>query len=172
MAQLLKKLTPKHKRIIRDLAVGRDRKAIGKDLNISTDRISHLENHEPLFKGALVELQKQIEDRVINSEVRISTMEMLEEIAQDAAVLCHSVINGDEPSASIDLRIKTAWDCLDRTDNKATPVQKDGPNNGVIVNVADMIVAAYKGKYDKEKLPVKEPDVQISATSSADIIEL
>ena len=147
---MLKKLTPKHRRIIRDLVTGRDPKDIAEDLNISPATILKLQREDPLFKSEIRNLEVSVEKRLAESEERISVMEKLERIAHDAASFCGNVVNGKEQEVPLELRVKTAWDVLDRTGHKPTEKKVVG-----IANAADMIIAAYNAKYkDKEPEPI------------------
>jgi len=142
---MLKKLTAKHRRMIRDLVTGRDPKDIAKDLKISSQTILKLQRDDPLFKSEIKNLEVSFENRLIKSEERISVMERLESIANSAATLCGNIVDGSEEDAPLDLRVKTAWDVLDRTGNTAPEKKIVG-----VVNAADMIIAAYKAKHKEE----------------------
>lgn len=143
---MLKKLTSKHRRIIRDLVTGRDPKDIAKDLNVSSETILRLQREDPLFRSEIRTLEISIEERLAESEDRISVMEKLERMAHDAANLCGNVINGDEKEVPINLRLQSAWDVLDRTGHKPTEKKVVG-----VANAADMIIAAYNAKYGREE---------------------
>ena len=151
---MLRKLTPKHRRIIRDLATGRDPAAIAEDLDVTADTINRLMREDPLFKSELRSLEIQLEQRLIASEERLSIMERLDLVAESAVTLCSDVITGQIDGVSLDLRLKSAWDVLDRTGNKAPDKHLVGT-----VNFADVVVAAYNAKYGK-----KPPDKTIDIT--------
>ena len=143
---MLKRLTAKHNRMIRDLVTGRDPKDIAKDLNVAPETVSRLQRNDPLFKSELRNVELSIEKRLAESEDRISVMERLEQISEDAAILCGNVIDGTEPEVPINLRMQSAWDVLDRTGFKPTEKKVVG-----IANAADMIIAAYNAKHGKKE---------------------
>lgn len=145
---MLKKLTPRHRRIIRDLVTGRDPKDIAKDLDISVETILRLQREDPLFKSEVRTLEIYVEKRLAESEDRISVMEKLDLMAHDAANLCSDIIDGTEKEVPIGLRLQSAWDVLDRTGHKPTEKKIVG-----IANAADMIIAAYNAKHgEKDKM--------------------
>ena len=140
---MLRKLTPKHRKMIRDLATGRNPAEIAEELDVSADTINRLKREDPLFKSALYALEMQIERRLVESEERLSIMNRLDLVAESAVTLCHDVIAGAE-EAPLELRLKSAWDVLDRTGNKAVDKKLIG-----VTNIADVVVAAYNAKYGK-----------------------
>ncbi len=141
---MLKKLTAKHQEILRRLVVGQEPKLIEQELNISTATINRLQKDDPLFMSELAALQQAANKSITNSMERLSVLEMLEETAYDAAGLCQDVINGKVSDTPVELRLKSAWDVLDRTGLKPTEKKAIG-----VFNAADMIIAAYNTKHKK-----------------------
>lgn len=138
---MLKRLTYKHKEILRRLVVGQDVKVIEQELNVSAATINRLQRHDPLFMSELSALQQAANGNITDSMERLSVMETLEEAAYDAADFCRNVITGKVDDTPVDLRLKSAFDVLDRTGYKPTEKKVVG-----VVNAADMIIAAYNAK--------------------------
>lgn len=153
---MLKNLTSKHNEIIRRLVVGQTPKEISAELNFSATRISALQRNDPLFKSAIVALEQSVNRRIEDSMERLSVLKTLEEAAFDAAEYCHSVIKGEERDVSPDLRVKSAWDVLNRTGH--TPVEKKIVG---VLNAADMIIAAYKAKHGEQSLDESSKTIDI-----------
>ena len=142
---MIKKLTPKHRAIMRRLIVGEDPKEIAIALNITSATVNRLQRDDPMFMAELRAMELVIQDRLANSEERLSVLQRLEKIAEDAVDFCGGVVRGKEQEVPIELRVKSAWDILDRTGHKAPEKKVIG-----VVNAADVIVAAYNAKYKKE----------------------
>ena len=142
---MLKKLSYKHREILRRLVVGQDIGIIEQDLNVSAATINRLQKKEPVFMSELTTLQDAADKAITDSIERLSVIERLEETAHDAADLCKSVIRGEEDETSVELRVKTAWDVLDRTNHGKTERKTIG-----VFNASDMIIAAYNAKHKKD----------------------
>lgn len=125
--------------------MGQDPKEIADALNTTSATVNRLQRDDPLFMSELRAMELMIQDRLANSEERLSVLQRLEKIAEDAVDLCENVIKGTEQEVPIELRVKSAWDILDRTGHKAPEKKVIG-----VVNAADIIVAAYNAKYKKE----------------------
>jgi hypothetical protein len=71
-------------------------------------------------------------------------MEILEVAAPDAARLTRDAITGliDNETVPLPLRLKSAWDCLDRTGNKAVEKKLVG-----VVDLGKLISDAYREKH-------------------------
>ncbi|MCK5375071.1 MAG: hypothetical protein KAJ40_07285 [Alphaproteobacteria bacterium] len=142
---MLKKLTAKHKEVLRRLVVGQDPKLIEQELNISAATVNRLQKDDPLFMSELAVLERAANDRITDSIERLSVIEKLEEGAHDAADLCLRVIRGEEKDVPVKLKLDSAWDVLDRAGHKPTEKKVIG-----VVNAADMIIAAYNAKHKTE----------------------
>lgn len=145
---MLKSLTPRHRLMIRKLVEGQSPEETAKALGMTPSTVQRLLREDPLFKSELRNLEIQAEHHIIASEDRISAMEILEKASVDAAMLCADVVDGTEKRAPIDLCMKTAFDVLDRTGNKAPEKKIIG-----VYNAAEVIIAAYNDKH-KDKPPV------------------
>lgn len=143
---MLKALTYKHKEILRRLVVGQDIKIIEQELSVSAATINRLKKHDPLFMSELSALQQAANSSIVDSMERLSVMEMLENAAYDAVDFCQNVINGKIDDTPPDLRLKSAFDVLDRTGHKPTEKKVVG-----VMNAADMIIAAYNAKKGKSE---------------------
>lgn len=125
--------------------VGQDVKTIEQELNVSAATINRLKKNDPLFMSELSVLQQKANSSITNSVERLSVLERLEAGAFEAVDFCRSVIRGEESETSVDLKLKTAWDVLDRTNHGKTEKKIVG-----VVNAADMIIAAYNAKKDQK----------------------
>ena len=137
----LKSLSARHLDIIRRLIVGETAQEICLEMGLCQSRISILKG-DPLFASAYHEMEMQIAENFIES--RANAMEILEDAAPDAARLTRDAILGsiDGEEVPQGLRLKSAWDCLDRTGNKAAEKHLVGH-----VDLGQLIGEAYKGKY-------------------------
>ena len=138
----LKKISSRHLDIIRRLIVGQTMQEICIDLGLSLSRVSMLKA-DPLFASAYYEMENKVTEGFI--ETRASAMEILENAAPEAARLTRDAIIGEQISgedAPQGLRLKSAWDCLDRTGNKAVDKHLVGH-----VDLAELIGKAYQEKH-------------------------
>ena len=138
----LKKLSGRHLDIIRRLIVGQTIQEINIDLGLSLSRISILKA-DPLFAAAYYEMENRVTEGFI--ETRASAMEILEDAAPEAAKLTRDAIMGKEiggVEVPLGMRMKSAWDCLDRTGNKAVDKHLVGH-----VDLAELIGQAYQEKH-------------------------
>lgn len=151
---MLKRLTAKHREVMRRLVVGQDLKLIEQELDITVATLNRLQKSEPVFMSELAMLQDAADKQITDSIERLSVIEKLEETAHDAADLCRNVIQGKEDDVSVKLRLESAWDVLDRTNHGKTE-KKDIS----IFNASDMIIAAYNAKHKKDDKVVNAIDV-------------
>ena len=142
---MLKRLTTKHKEILRRLVVGQEPKLIEQELNISAATINRLQKDDPLFMSELEVLQQAANKNITDSMERLSVVEILEEAAYDAANFCQRVVKGEESDIPAKLRMESAWDVLDRTGFKPTEKKVVG-----VVNASDLIIAAYNAKHKQK----------------------
>lgn len=100
---------------------------------------------DALFKGVLEAMQEELNLRFI--EKRTEVMDVLEDVSMDAAMLTRNAIHGliDGKEVPISLRLKSAWDNLDRTGRKAVEKRLVG-----YVNVGDLVADAYRKKHKIE----------------------
>ena len=110
---------------------------VADDLGVTPETIRRWLS-DPLFQSEMFDMQKRMEDRIIaaqtNSE-NLDALEILENSATEAALLCSDVMTDED--ADIGLRVRTAWDILDRT--KGKPVQRKLTAS---VSLVDLIIQA------------------------------
>jgi len=143
----LKTISPRHLDIIRRLIVGQMPKEISIELGMSQSRIGALRD-DPLFNAVYQDMQYRVNEGFI--EVRANAMQILEDAAPHAARLARdAIINGTIEyedgvieKVPLPLRLKSAWDCLDRTGNKAAEKHLVGH-----VDLGQLISEAYKKKH-------------------------
>lgn len=136
-----KKLTPRDNEIIRRLIAGQVPIEIAEDLGMSAQTIRK-NLHDPLYATELGRLEYEIQRRLTDSDARLDALEILQDKAGKAAQLCTGVMEDD--TRPIDLRMKSAWDILDRTGFKATEKRIVG-----VVNLSDLIIEAHKQSKQK-----------------------
>lgn len=122
-------------------------KVIEQELNVSVATINRLQKDEPLFISELAALQEAADRKITDSIERLSVIEKLEEGAHEAVKYCIGVFKGNEADASVELKLKSAWDVLDRSGHKPTEKKAIG-----VFNAADMITAAYNTKKKERAL--------------------
>jgi len=153
----LQRISARHRDIMRRMIVGQTAKEISEELGISQSRISVLLD-DALFQSTLEELQARVESEFITT--RASAMQVLEATAPMAAMACHEVVTSgtlDGQPVSAPLRLKSAWDVLDRTGNKAAERRLVGT-----VDLGDLIADAYQKKHGKayEKAHAERDDTE------------
>jgi len=139
---MLKKLTARHRDIIRRLLVAETPGEICLELGMSESYLSVLQA-DPIFVARLELEQAKLSERFI--EQRMDAMQILEETQGDAALLCReAVVEGMVGGKEIkgDLQLKSAWDVLDRTG--ITGVDK---KLIATASLADLVAEAYKEKH-------------------------
>ena len=125
------------------------------DLGISQYRISAL-RADPLFDAVYQEMQNRIMAGFV--ETRMNAMQILEDTAPQAAQMTRDavisgVIGGED--VSVPLRLKSAWDVLNRTGN--TGIEKTLVGH---VDLGQLISDAYQEKhYGKDKDEDKPKDI-------------
>lgn len=152
---ILKALSPRHLDMIRRLIVGQSPQEISIELGISQSRISVLRD-DPLFNAVYREMEHRVTEGFI--ETRAKAMEILEVAAPDAARLTRdAIVSGKigDVDVPIPLRLKSAWDCLDRTGNKAVEKKLVG-----VVDLGKMISDAYREKHYGKKAKQVVDDVE------------
>ena len=140
----LQRIKPRHRDIMRRMIVGQTAKEISIELGMSQSRISVLLD-DPLFQSTMEELQTRVEQEFVQS--RATAMQVLEATAPMAALACHEVVTEgtlDGEKVGAPLRLKSAWDVLDRTGNKAAEKRLVGT-----VDLGDLIADAYQKKHGK-----------------------
>ncbi len=149
----LKNLSGRHLDIIRRLIVGETAQEICIEMGLSPSRISILKA-DPLFASAYRQMERQIADNFIES--RANAMEILEDAAPHAARLTRDAILGsiDGEEVPQGLRLKSAWDCLDRTGNKAMEKHLVGH-----VDLGQLIGEAYSKKFARDAESVGEDNI-------------
>jgi len=140
---MLKKLTPRHRDIVRRLVVGQLPKEIASDLGMNIQTIVSLQS-DPLFDSELRDTEREIKSKL--SE-RMDVMQKLERIAEAAANVVESAVDGmvDGVEVPLHLRMKSAFDVLDRTGyNKPNKTQVE------FTNPAELIIKAYDMNHGQE----------------------
>jgi hypothetical protein len=140
---MLKKLSPRHREVIRRLVIGETPAMIEEDLGISRATLS-VWAKDPEFQSGLVDLQHRMEERIINDPDRLSAIEVLKSAAHDAAMLCKNTLESDD--ADLNLKLKTAWDILDRTEGKPTQRQ-----HVTTLSLTDLILTAHREMLESEE---------------------
>ena len=113
---MLKKTTLRHKEIMRRLIVGETISEAAISLGMSPGSITRLLK-DPIFATELKEMEKRANEKLYDSDERLNALEIINIAANESAKLCRAVVNNKVPGTddiSIDLRVKTAWDILDR----------------------------------------------------------
>lgn len=113
---------------------------------MSQSRLSVLQA-DPLFNNALLDMQQRMDSYFLTE--RASTMTILESAAPTAAILCKEMVEFgtlDEEAISLNKRIDSIWDILDRTGNKAPDKRLIGH-----LDLGSLIADAYEKKHRKDK---------------------
>lgn len=113
---MLKKTTPRHKEIMRRLIVGETKNEVATSLGMSPGSITRLLK-DPVFATELREMESKADAKLYGSEERLDALETIKRAADESARLCRDVVNNQVVGAddvALDLRVKTAWDILDR----------------------------------------------------------
>jgi len=140
----LKKIGYRHMDIIRRLLVGQTPGDVCLELGMSESYLSILQS-DPIFRARLELEQAKLHERFL--EGRENAMIVLEETSSAAAKLCReAVMLGTVGQQEIkpDLRLKSAWDVLDRSGFKAIDKTLT-----VSTDLADLVAEAYKQKMTK-----------------------
>ena len=150
---MLKKITFRHKEVMRRLLVAETPKEIAEELNLATATINGW-LHDPLFASTLTELEYNTKTSMLSADGRVEALEVITESMKEAAVLARDTM-GD---AAIDrsLRMKSAWDILDRGGLKPTDKKLVGH-----INLSDLIIEARK-----QREAEKENDKPIEVTEA------
>lgn len=155
---ILKKMSPRHKEIARRCLVGETPEEISEDLGMHKGTVVWMMNQD-VFKQYLGQLEYETERRLTNAQERLDVLGILAEAEQDAAELVVDVMNDEiVPSATKDgaipvatgLRLKSAWDILDRRGYKA--IEKK-----MTVSLSDLIIAA------REEAKAKKEPINVSS---------
>lgn len=140
---MLEKLTPRHKTIIRRLILGQTPSEIASDLGMSPQTIRSLQN-DPVFQTEMADTEFMIKKRLAD---QVDLLQHMEIFAEDAAQLIGQTIN-DNDVAPLHLRIKCAFDVLDRT---GFYKPKHAAEGRTPINPAELIIKAYLEKRGKAK---------------------
>jgi len=136
---MLKKLTPRHKEIIRRLIVGETPKEISEGLGMHPATIDRLQS-DPVFAAELNTLEQRANHRLTDAAERLDALKIIDLAAGESAQLCRQVVGNkvpDAPDISIDLRVKSAWDILDRKGHGKIA-------KSATVNISDLIIEASR----------------------------
>ncbi len=134
---MLKKITPRHREVMRRLIVGETPAEIadGLGMNVVTVR-NYLK--DPLFGSELHLMEQKVNDKLLNSPERLDALKIIQEAAGISAQLCANTVR--DPEQDITLRIKSAWDILDRNPETA----KTNKQYRASMDLTELIVEAAK----------------------------
>ena len=139
----LTKITPRHKEMLRRIVMGQTLPNVAREMGVSLGYLEILQN-DALFQSARGEMEAEAHAHWLES--RRTAMDKLQDHALEAAAVCVEAMKGEMhypdgkvESVPIAHRLKSAFDVLDRTGNKA-------PERHLTVhaNLQDMIIEAYK----------------------------
>jgi len=137
---MLKKLSARHKDMVRRLLVGETPGEICMELGVSESYFSIIQA-DPIFQARLEHEEAKLSERFISE--RMDGMEILLATQRDAALLCREAVKDGtvgQRQLRPEIQLKSAWDVLDRTN--VSGVQKH-----VHANLADLVTEAYKKKH-------------------------
>jgi transcriptional regulator with XRE-family HTH domain len=143
----VKKLTPRHREAIRRLVAGENNVEVAEEMGISPQTVSNW-MQDPKFLSELHEVEERALARLTDSEARLDALKIIQDAAGKAAQLCSDAVeNGTVGADAISptLRIRSAWDILDRSGYKAVEKQQTE-----IYDIADLIRLAEE-RYNKER---------------------
>lgn len=139
---MLKKLTARHRDIIRRLILGETPVEISMELGVNQNTLSRLIK-DPLFVTELTETEARLEKQLSEKG---GVMDRLTRIAGTAVGVCADAVDGqiDNEKVPMGLRLKSAWDVLDRTGYSKTSkmLVTDDP--------AQLVIDAYAERQTKE----------------------
>ena len=150
---MLKKITFRHKEVMRRLLVAETPKEIAEELNLATATINGW-LHDPLFASTLNELEYETRTKILGGDGRVEALEVITKTMKDAAILCRETVG--DPLIDRSLRLKSAWDVLDRGGLKPTDKKLVGH-----INLSDLIIEARK-----QREAEKENDKPIEITEA------
>ncbi len=154
---VLKKMSPRHKEIARRCLVGETPEEISEDLGMHQGSIVWMMNQD-VFKQHLGQLEYETERRLTNAQERLDVLGILANAEQDAAELVVDIMNdkvvSGEAQVGTGLRLKSAWDILDRRGYKA--VEKK-----MTVSLSDLIIAA------RDEAKAKEEPVDVTSAEGS-----
>ena len=133
---MLKKLTPRHKGVMRRLILQETPQEIAEELGLHPDTINKWMK-DPLFGSALSELDYEMRTSILSADGRVEALEVINHSMKDAAVLARDTMG--DTNVDRNLRMKSAWDILDRGGLKPTDKKLVGH-----VNLTDLIMEAAK----------------------------
>jgi len=132
----MKILNPKQRNAARRLVDGESVRDVAEQLGMSPQTVRNWMK-EPIFQATMSEIELSREMQVVDRR-SLDALEILESAASDAAALCADVVQSNDPDVSLNLKVKTAWDILDRT--KGKPVQRQIT---ATANIVDLILMAH-----------------------------
>lgn len=150
MRSMLKKLTPRMREAMRRMVTAETPKEISEELGVSYGTVQKWLT-DPLFRSALAELEFETEKRFLDS--RQDAMQILEDASVDAAQFNVDTMKDEDTDRG--LRMKSAWDILDRT-NKKAPTKIDK-----ILDLAELIVEAHNQRNKTEPIDVTPKEKQL-----------
>lgn len=144
----MKKLKPQHREAVRRLVAGESQTEVAEEMGLSPTTLSGWMK-DPRFLSELHDVEERALSRLLDSQERLDALAIIQDTAAKAAQLCENAVQnglvGDE-AISPGLRLKSAWDILDRAGYKATEKREVG-----IYDIADLVRLAEE-KYAKHKV--------------------
>lgn len=140
---MLKKITIRHKEVMRRLLVAETPKEIAEELGLVTATINGW-LRDPLFASTLTELEYETRTKILGADGRVEALEVITSSMKDAALLARDTMG--DPLLDRGLRMKSAWDILDRGGLKPTDKKLVAH-----MNLSDLIIEARKQR-EAEKI--------------------
>ena len=151
---MLKKLTARHKKIMRRLVVGESPKEIAVELGMNPVSIRRLISNEPLFASELYEMERRAEANVVQAVEELDAVKIIEDAAGRCAKLVSDTV--DDVQVDIKLRLQSAWDLLERN----TETSKKGSGSAkAALDLTELIILAA------ERREARNKPIAIEATS-------
>jgi len=140
---MLKKITFRHKEVMRRLLVGETPKEIAEELGLAVATINGW-LRDPLFASTLSELEYNTKTSMLSADGRVEALQIITESMKDAAILARETMG--DTTVDRGLRMKSAWDILDRGGLKPTDKKLVGH-----INLSDLIIEARKQREVKKE---------------------
>ena len=151
---MLKKISSRHRSVMRRLIVGEKPGKIAKELVIAPATISQWIK-DPLFASELIDMEQRATDKMLSDPDRLDALKIINDAAGLSAKLCVDTMKDE--GTDITLRMKSAWDILDRNPETAKTTKQVRAN----VDLTELIIEAARKREerDAEKIPFDDPDV-------------
>ena len=157
---MLKSLRPIHHSAMRRLIVGEKPIDVAKSIGVTPGTISHW-FRSPVFASALVEMEQAANAKIMENPERLDALKIINDASGLSAKLCVDTMKGqvDGENVDITMRIKSAWDILDRNPETAKTTKQVRAN----VDLTELIIEAAKKREENEPTEnlreIDDPDV-------------